>query len=110
MSIKQYDIQLIFKRQSINQANEQAIIKKTKAKNKQFYLNQVYNCGELIAMNPSGVCSRYREECCASCKDVEVDSRCPEGNQVDNCEELIDEHGQDLVCMELADECCVSCL
>ena len=110
MSIKQYDIQLIFKRQSINQANEQAIIKKTKAKNKQFYLNQVYNCGELIAMNPSGVCTRYREECCASCKDVEVDSRCPEGNQVDNCEELIDEHGQDLVCMELADECCVSCL
>merc|ERR1711962_518286 len=73
------------------------------------------NCAELVAKNPSLTCynhgagGKIDEKCCGSCKGVVIDSECPKGNTAPNCDDLIIQHGKELVCNQIRQKCCSSC-
>ena len=66
------------------------------------------NCPSLVAENPSNFCSTRREDCCESCKDVQVDPECPIGNKFDNCDEVVSENPSGF-CGTRREDCCVTC-
>ena len=77
--------------------------------------DQYSNCAEMIAKNPSGTCYNHGvrgkkdENCCESCKGVEIDSECPTGDYYNNCATIVERNPTKTCSQSRRDKCCQTC-
>ena len=70
------------------------------------------NCAQMFRDNPNQTCGQFKDQCCETCKGVKMDARCPQGDRISSCQNLIASFGKSDFCnmSDSRNKCCQSCL